>query len=146
MLRYASLGLVSCALTLACGGEELSVNESLTTNTWVVTSYRTGGSERIDAYEGCLKDDVYTFDQAGTAGVDLGAGACPDGAAGIYPHVAQGTWALAADGWLTMAFTSATRADCVLTFTSQTMGGGPLTFGFAQPCSNTVATMTLRPQ
>lgn len=131
---------------LACGcggGEALSGDESLTTNAWVISSYRTGGSERIENGDGCLQDDVYTFAADGTASVDLGV-VCPNDLGGVYPHVTTGTWTLDAEGWFSMVFTSATRADCQMTFSGHTEIGRPgLTLGFSQPCSNTVATMEL---
>ena len=133
--------------TCACGGgEDLSVEESLTTKAWVITSYRTGGIERIDAAEGCLQDDVYTFAEDGTASVDLGV-LCPNTSAGVYPHVTTGSWALDADGFMSMEFTSATSADCQMTFTGHPEVGRPgITFGFSQPCTNTVAAMDVTAQ
>lgn len=143
MSRFLGTALL---LVCGCGSEELSVNETVTTQTWVVTSYRTGGIERIEGGDGCLKDDAYTFADGGTANLNLGV-SCPDGTTGIYPHLTTGTWTLDEEGFLEMSFTSAERADCQMTFSGRPEVGKPfITFGFSQPCTNTVAQMELTAQ
>lgn len=138
--------LAVCAAGCGPTPTEPTLSESLTTKAWAVTAYKTGGIERIEVGDGCLNDDVYTFEDGGVARLNAGAKSCPANAAGIFPHQSEGTWTLDETGGVRMAFTSATRSDCVLTFTASTLAAGTLWFAFSQPCTNTVATMQVTAQ